>query len=421
MLLVTYAFPPSRLVGAMRWGTMTKYLGRLGFEVTVLTSRRSGGGPQPGVRRVIRPSDLESGTLLRRLTRRPDRQSREGGAASGATWLERAVVPDGWLLTWVPFALGAAWREVRRGGVDCIVTTSPGESTHLIGHRLRRMGPAWIADFRDGWIFEPARPAFTSASLRALDERLERAVVTGTDRVVAVTEELTADFRRRLGVDAVCIPNGWDPEVASSDYVLEHSPMSSRKARLVYTGQFGAGTARRSPEPFVAALERFYELEPRLAAELEVVVAGARTLQDEVLLSSLARRGAVRHVGEAPYEEAVRLQRSADALVLWAEGSIATTKLFDYLATGHPILHVGSDGAAARILRETRSGITVSPDDIEGIVDRLREIARGDFGEMLEPRGLDQYSYPRLAESMAAVIDDAVSRRRIPGRRQRWA
>lgn len=412
LLVVSYSFPPSRSVSGVRWGALSKYLGRLGFEITVLTSRLGGGMPQPYAANVITPADIESSELLRRMLRRPQAAATAPTAPEGNRWLTKVVVPDGWLLTWVPFALRVARREVRRGSIDCVVTTSPGESTHLIGYGVRGLGPAWVADFRDGWIFEPARPTF-SIPLNVLDRRLERAIVRRADRVVAVTEEIAADFRSRLGAAAICIPNGWDPELTvSTGDPSARPPNVGSKVRLVYTGQLGAGTTWRRPEPFFAALDRFYDREPDLAARLEVVVAGRQTARDAALLASMRHREAVTHLGELPRGDALGLQRSANALLLCTDSSAMTSKLFEYLAADRPILHIGGEGAAARMLRETGGGVTVAADDEEAIVARLREIARGTFEKEQSAHGIESYAYPQLAERMAGVIDDAVARRR---------
>ena len=414
ILVVTYAYPPSRSVGAVRWGAMSKYLGRLGFDITVITSRLSGGQAQLEMARVIRPADLESSPTLRRALRRSDPFPAAGGADAEGPWWTKVVVPDGYLLTWVPFALRAARREIRDRDVHCVVTTSPPESTHLIGLGVRKLGAAWVTDFRDGWIFEPARPKF-ARGLDVLDRRLESTVVTRADRVVATSEETAAEFHDRLGVDAVCVPNGWDTDEAPPTSGAVLIGPSGAKRRLVHTGQLGVGTERRQPEPFFAALDRFYKQEPGLAGQLEIVLAGRKTAEDAALLASLRDRTAVIDPAELSRGDALSLQRSADVLLVCANGSRAPLKLFEYLAAGRPILHVGGDGAAARILRETSSGVTVSLDDVDGIVDRLREIALGTFGVDLEPRGIEHYSYAHLAEQMAAVVDDAVARRQAQG------
>ena len=107
------------------------------------------------------------------------------------------------------------------------------------------------------------------------------------------------------------------------------------------------------------------------------------------------------------------LQRSADALVLITSrnSSEATGKVFEYLAAGRPILALAEENEAARIVRETHTGITVAPDDVDAIARALTRIARGDLGREFAPTGLDRYAYPRLAEEMGEAIEEAIVRR----------
>ena len=49
-----------------------------------------------------------------------------------------------------------------------------------------------------------------------------------------------------------------------------------------------------------------------------------------------------------------------------------TTKIFEYLAAGRPILAaVPGDGAAAELLRETGAGVVAPPDDVDAIATAL--------------------------------------------------
>ena len=63
LLLVAQYAPPSPLIAARRIGGLTKYLGRLGFRITVLTSRMSGDGDIDGADRVVRTGDLLTSRL----------------------------------------------------------------------------------------------------------------------------------------------------------------------------------------------------------------------------------------------------------------------------------------------------------------------------------------------------------------------
>lgn len=420
LLVVTYGFPPSPLVSGVRWSLMAKYLARFGHTVFVVTSDALGGLPDDGDR-VIRPRNLESSQALRHLLRRPLPTVSGGRSATPSEAAPpvpmRLFVPDPWTVSWAPFALRAAKRLVREQAIDCVITTSPGESTHLVGLGLQRLGAAWVADFRDGWTFETARPPFPTRLQRRLDARLESLVVTHADLTVAVTEGIAEDFRTRLGVEAALVPNGVDPEAhelppEDEAHVLEIERRDDT-VRLVYTGRLGVATPRRRAEGFFKALERLSREDPDLAARLELIIAGPQSLHDAELLASLRCTSAVTHIGRLPRAESLRLQRSADVLVLLgSDGSEAPAKLFEYLGAHRPVLHAGGPGAAARILTDLGSGVTVPHDDIDALVAQLRLIAKGEFAADVAPGGLERYSYPYVAELMYAAIEDAIQRRR---------
>ncbi len=110
--------------------------------------------------------------------------------------------------------------------------------------------------------------------------------------------------------------------------------------------------------------------------------------------------------------EALALQRSADALVLLTSrnSSEATGKLFEYLFSGRPIVALAENNEAARIIRETNTGVTVPPDDVDAIAAALRQAASGELARAYSPRNLEWYEYPKTAEQMAELIEEAIRR-----------
>lgn len=66
-------------------------------------------------------------------------------------------------------------------------------------------------------------------------------------------------------------------------------------------------------------------------------------------------------------QRAVRLLRAAVR---------GTLKVFEYLATGHPLLAVAPEGEVAALIRQQRAGIVVHPDDREGILATIRDPLR---------------------------------------------
>jgi glycosyltransferase involved in cell wall biosynthesis len=410
ILYVSQLAPPSTLVAARRVAGFTNYLARLGHRVTVLTSRVSGEGEIDGAHRVVRTNDL----MLTRLNWRRGHFEAFSGEGKGGykrpSVLERVFVPDLALATWTPFALGRGVALARQERFDCVISSSPPESAHVVGLALRRHGICWIADLRDGWTFEPQQPPWRLALQRRADSSLERRVARKADALIAVTEPIAEDLRRRFGARVELITNGFDPEEAvdsRADGLLDPGRHS-----LVHTGRMAA--ARSSPEPLLAAIRQLKTEAPAVSERLEVVFAGPLSAEEQELLGAPDLDGHVRSLGQLPRPRALALQRAADSLLVVTEGSrrrsVATGKLFEYLAAGKPVLVLGEETEAARIVTETGSGFAASATDPTAIAAALRRLVEASSTDPPSTKNISRYSYPELAERLSALIEDVCGR-----------
>jgi glycosyltransferase involved in cell wall biosynthesis len=420
LLIVTYYYPPQPGSGSNRWAAMVKYLRRLGHHVTVLTAAPPGhpAGESEGV---IRTGNLNSSPLLRRvLLRSHDEEPVQGQGTQGvpggvmAPWQWKFVVPDPWLVSWGGYAWRAVRRELRRSPVDCLITSSPAESTHTLGLAFRPRRCAWVADFRDGWGFEPLRPPFPTALQRRMDAHLEARVVRRADAVVGVTAPIAEDFGSRLGVPAQLITNGFDPELFDPELLEQSSETSHEGFTLVHTGAL-SGPRGRDPRPLLRALRLLIERRPELGAGLRVIVAGRSEHDERAMVEAEGVGEIVRHVGYLPRSEALALQRTAGALLLITshDRCEATGKLYEYMASGRPVVALAEGNEAARIVAETNIGTLVSPDDVEAIAGALSAAIDGRLQRAYAPRAVERYAYPALAERMAEVIEMAIERRTL--------
>ena len=90
---------------------------------------------------------------------------------------------------------------------------------------------------------------------------------------------------------------------------------------------------------------------------------------------------------------------------------IVTSKIFEYLRAGQPILCLSERGNAAEIINESRAGINVSGNDagrIEAVLSRCYQ--RWKEGKpLLEkkviPERLDQYNRRNTAKKLAELLD----------------
>ena len=96
-------------------------------------------------------------------------------------------------MTWLPTAVPAAVRLVKREGIDAVITTSPPNSMNLIGAAVKRLtGIPWVADLRDS-VVGNADVRFDSRAVQAKEKALQQ--------VVAADRALGRRGRLRLGAD----------------------------------------------------------------------------------------------------------------------------------------------------------------------------------------------------------------------------
>ncbi len=415
ILLVAHFFPPCRDTGALRPAAMTKWLGRLGHAVTVLTTSAYGTLPEDDAQGIVRTTDAQRWRARLRGKDSVDALYDADSYSGRAHPLSKVLVPEPLVLAWAPFARRRALALHRRHGFDCVITTSPPESAHMVGRALARRGVAWVADVRDAWTFESLRPRFPTAAQRRADERLERRWLGSADAVACVSEPAAADLRTRGIAQPLLVPNGWDPDSAGApqyDAIRPGDPpLDADRISLVYTGRFGS--YGRDPLPLVEAIGSLARNDPEKAARLELVIAGPLTEDERRALSADVSPARIVLAGTVERRRALALQRAADALLLLASparSQLLNIKLFEYLAAGRPILALAAGTEAGRVASELGAEVTRA-DDPDAIAAALRRLAEGVL-RAPAPDAARPYTYPAPAEAMASAVERAIAVRR---------
>jgi glycosyltransferase involved in cell wall biosynthesis len=413
ILLAAFDYPPRSYPGTRRARGLAKHLGRLGYEVTVLTSAAGCPVADPGGgERVIRTRDLVATRLnWRRRNIRAQQGVRAATYTTKQSLPSKLLVPDPMVITWLPFAVPKAIAEHRRQPFDCVLTTSPPESTHLIGAALARRGVPWVAELRDGWRFERPRRTWPSRAQARLDGLLERLVLGSADRRTTVSPQVSDDLASRVGLDAVTIGHGYDFEEALDGQGSSGVELDPDRHSIVYTGSMGA--AGRSPAALIAALEILRRDAPDVLDRLELVFAGPLSVEEREQLGAPWLSEVVRLLGVLDHDSALGLQREADTLlqisVPGCTGDVAG-KLTEYLASSRPIVVLGGD-EGARIVGRVGAGRAIPGDDPEAIADGLSDLVSaghrpGRSGPEQE-RATREFGFAGVAEQMASLIEAA--------------
>jgi len=403
VLVLAYLFPPIGGAGVQRTLKFVRYLQPLGWDATVV-STKSRHYP------VRDPSLLEEIPASARVVRTP--------ALPLAGWLslvpyrlglKRAYAyltwPDGGN-GWAPFALASALRAVRRDRPDVLFSTSSPYGTHLVALVVARLtGVPWVADFRDEWTENPhltEQPRL----LARLSERAERAI-TQTAKAVVVTagyfrlRGLEDDDPRRIeianGVDENDFPEHVDAAPPTDRFVLSH-------VGTLYELQDPSAALRA-----LAALGARNEVD---AGRIEVRLVGNVWIPDYQPPQGVR----VERTGYVEHGRAIDEMRAATVLLLYVPASslAPSGKLFEYLASGRPILSLtSSDNLASRLVREWDAGVVADPHDQAAIEQALltlwqRWLENGlpDQAEVRR-KTLERFSRRKNAEQLARVLDQA--------------
>jgi len=241
-----------------------------------------------------------------------------------------------------------------------------------------------------------------------LDAGLERMVASTADALVAVTEPIAADLRARFDREVATITNGFDPEEhvkSDSRPSLDAVVPAPDRHTLLHAGRMAY--AGRSPRPLLAALDAAADL----AERVEVLFAGPLSVEERALI---ARSPVARAVGSLDRARTLALESASDSLLVLTSGrrrGEATQKVFEYLAAGKPIVVIGEDTEAARIVQAAEAGIVAASDDPAAITHALRIAVAADGAR--PPRvAIDRYSYATLAAQMADQVERAIAARR---------
>jgi glycosyltransferase involved in cell wall biosynthesis len=422
-MLITSEYPPGNTVGFMRVAKFEKYLPQYDISTCVLTMRSYGKLPTDELGHVYRAWDI--GVLYRPVTRfllnKP--YSVEANAehphvspiysAYEGTWLHhlrqfmlRVAVPD-LQITWLPFAVWLGLKTIKKEKVDVIFSTSPIETSHLIAFCLAVLTrKPWVADFRDGWIFEPTKDFLRNSSLRKdLEIMLEQRVIKKASAITTVSQPL-ADYFLENYPEAqgktYVITNGFDNNDLTT---LKPKDKSPDRLRIVYTGSLD----RPSYDPLPSLLQAFQLLPVDTQRQMELLLAGDLSDRNARILKDVATQVLITTVGRVSRVDSLEYQLSADVLLLFVglDRSVATSKLFEYLNAQRLIFALsGRDTAAANIIRHTKSGIIVDPMDTEGIAQSLVNIfQQWQSGNLCKrPINIEKYDRKYLAGRLASIM-----------------
>lgn len=380
VLIITYYWPPSGGSGVQRWLKMSKYLPENGWQPVIYTAEDAEYPVEdPSLEQdvapeaeVIRRPIVEPYTYYKKFLGMKKGEKVKAGFINEGTkkngwkeslsvWLRgNFFIPDArcwWVKPSVKYLTG----YLKEHPVDAMISTGPPHSMHLIAKALhKKFNIPWVADFRDPWTdIDFYKDLKLTRCADRKHHRLENQVLTEATKVVTVGWDCARGLERHGAKDVAVITNGYD-----ETFVETQGRASLHQSTMFTMSHIGIIGENRNPESFWQVIG---ELTPSI--DLKIKLIGQ---VDNSVIESIKRNNIEKYVEIIPYiphNQVIEEQAKSDVLLLFVNNTpnakgILTGKIFEYMASGRPILCIGpEDGDSARILNETKTGITVDFDD----------------------------------------------------------
>lgn len=278
-------------------------------------------------------------------------------------------------------ALAMAWAGMVRFRSDppeIVVASGPPFSTFVAAFYLAEFySVPLVLDYRDLW----SECQFGYYNVGRDFHAWERMCLARASAVIFTTN---AQLKHQLKTFDVLsrdrchvVENGWEPEDIPKASV--DSTLNDGLIRLSFVGTL---TDHSSPLPFLNVLSRVLARRADIRARVRIRLVGLASREVEATLMHEPCRDVIERIDYVSKPHAFDLMRSSAALLIFAVPGLAMYrpgKIYDYLATGRPILVYGHSGETSELVRTLGIGRLVAEGDDIALERAIDDIVAGQF------------------------------------------
>ncbi len=419
VLIITYYWPPAGGSGVQRWLKFVKYFRDFGIEPIVYTVQNPNYPIQdaslkneiPKGITVLKQPIWEPNNLLSLLGKKKTQSA--GFLNPNPTFVEKVLqyiranyfIPDARKF-WMKPSVKYLKKYLEESNIDCVITTGPPHSLHLIGLQLKQQFPIkWITDFRDPWT-EIDYFHQLPLSKKAIKKHhcLEEKVLKNADAVVVVGNTMKKNYDQ-FNSNIITITNGFDGEIKEVNTKLDD--------KFTFT-HIGLMNADRNPKMLWEIFSELCSENESFKNDFQLKLIGKidPSIIKDIETNQLSNN--VEIIDYVSHKEVLEFQQKSQILLLVVNNvpsakGIITGKIFEYLMAKRPILAIApSDGDLAEILKNTQAGITVNFEDKtqlkNSILDLYASYKKGDLS--IQSKNIEQFHRKELTKKVAELIID---------------
>ena len=394
ILMLTQFFPPETAAGANRIGPMVAVLSKY-YQVVVVALNPSYPSPQEYKEVPLKAHDARHSYAVKRTF---------SFYPHTGSFLLRTVREH-------VMALRLALRALPEPA-DIVVTSSPSMFLGPVGLAVARIKKAtFVWDIRDitwGYAKDVAGRSRRLTFAARMLEKYMLHTLRRADLIVGASQGITRVLLEG-GVEsgrAITVPNGISTDLLDAIVQGAAGEAENRRPVVAYAGVIGYN------QSLGVLLET-----ARMLPEIDFVLAGdgpelplLKTKAGELGLGNVWFRGYLNR------EELLELYRRSDVLIAHVRSSptidatMIPIKLFEYMATGKPIIYAGR-GAAAELLEDIGCAVTVTPEDPAAMSTAIAELL-GDpermraLGSRGRSRVRSDFHRDQLMERLASALKE---------------
>ena len=384
ILIITYYWPPAGGPGVQRWLKFTKYLPEFGWNPTVFVPENPS---YPIVDETLENEVSDDLEIIKTMIWEPyqiaeffgkDNKKFKAGqfdVGKNQSWKSKLsiwvrgnfFIPDARVF-WVKPSVEYLKKYLKENQFEAFVTTGPPHSMHLIGLELKMEFPdlKWMADFRDPWTeISYYKHLKLNKPADQKHRNLEKQVFETADITLATSFSDAENFRKK-GANAFCITNGFDENANLKIRQLENFKFENSKFTLSYIGVL---EQLRNPDVLWKVLNELILENQDFKNTFQLKLVGRIDHKILTEIEQSALKNCVNNLGYLSHAEANNEMQDADLLLITnfpdeSSKGIIPGKIFEYLATGRPIVSFGpKESDVKKILEETNAGKHFSYDD----------------------------------------------------------
>ncbi len=317
-------------------------------------------------------------------------------------------IPDS-RIGWNYFAFRKAKKLIENNNINCVITTGPPHSTHLIGKKItEKFKLKWVVDLRDPWdeIFY-LKDKFRFKYAKKLNLKFEAHVFNSADSIITtVGDRYQNIIKEKLSNSKKIhkIYNGYDKSVY--DKIKEIKPTSFN---IVFTGVLSKNHNYQVFNKVLSHLKDEFN-------DLNMIFTFAGKIDKEIkkLYSEKIHfidRGYVIH------ETAIEIIKSSHLLINFnylntEKTDMVSGKLIEYLASGSPIINFSNSAEESNsLLKNSTKSFNAESNDITKVVNFIKkeydDWSNGNYEKDI-PKNIESFSRKKLTNDLVELIKNLV-------------